>query len=606
MNQNIERKQSLKNTFKTTKYMLGFVWTNGKLYLFTRIIMSIINTIFPLVYTIFPGLLIDELTNDSSINRIIIYTGILVLSPLINHVLNSQINNVLTRISSTFNIKCQSEFLLYTMKMDYETLEIPEIDRLKYRADGVLGNVLNTVNLLSSLITAVLSLIGISYIITTLSPLIVILIMCVVYVNSLVTKWLNNQQYLSKLEAEKNSAKNMVLSYIMSEFWFAKEIRLFGLKEFLVNKFAENERDTNKTHMAYMEKENRASFATAVTAFVQQIVLYAYLIFLVIERGLSIGNMTIYMNAVGQFSGALSSVVNSYLQLSANSLNVNDLIDFMNIPMRHYGSGRKIPCYDDKSVIEFRNVSFKYPGSENYALKNLNLRINYNEKLCVVGSNGSGKTTFIKLLTRLYSPTEGEILLNGINICEYDYEKYLRLFAPVFQDFCRYDFTIKENIVMADEFIPEKLDKICRDNNLVGLIEKLPNGYETHVGKMIDGTGFEPSGGEDQRIAIARACYHEGDIYILDEPTAALDPMAEYEIYSQFNNMVTDKCAVIITHRLSAVQLADKIAVFDDGKVVEYGTHTELYSKGGIYTEMFDKQAQFYRDGITESSNIEQ
>ena len=598
MDQNNKRKQSFRNTLETTKYMLGLVWKDGKLYLFIKIILSIINTIFPLVNTIFPGLIINELTNGLRIKRIIFYIGVLTLSPLIKKVLNSKINTVLTNLSSSFNVKCQSNFLLHMMKMDYATLENPEIDRLKYRANDVLDNALNTVNLLSTFITAVLSLIGISYIITTLSPFIVVFIICVVYVNSLVTKWLNKQQYISKLKQEKNSTKKMVLSYIVSEFWFAKEIRLFGLKDFLVNKYVDIEQDTNKEHLSYLKKENRASFAMSVTAFIQQSVVYAYLIFLVIKRNLPIGNMTIYMSAVGYVSSELSSAVNAYLRLSANSLNVNDLIDFMNIPLTQYTSGSKIPQYSENSIIEFRNVSFKYPGSENYALKNLNLRINHNEKLCIVGNNGSGKTTFIKLLTRLYSPTEGEILLNGINIFEYDFEKYLRLFAPVFQDFCRYDFTLEENIVMADAFNAEKLDRVCIDNNLMKLVKKLPNGYKNYVGKTIDGTGFEPSGGEDQRIAIARACYHGGEIFILDEPTAALDPNAEYEIYTQFSKMITDKCAVLITHRLSAVQLADKVAVFDNGSVVEYGTHKELYEKGGIYTEMFDKQAQFYRDEI--------
>lgn len=182
---NNNRKQNLVNTFRTTKYMLGFVWKSGKLYVLMRIIMSVINTIFPLIYTIFPGLIINELTNDLRIDRIILYVGILTLSPPINNILNSQLNKALTQISSSFNIKCQSDFLLYTMKMDYETLEIPEINRLKYRANDVLDNTLNTVNLLSSLITAILSLIAISYIITTLSPLIIVLIICVVYVNSL-------------------------------------------------------------------------------------------------------------------------------------------------------------------------------------------------------------------------------------------------------------------------------------------------------------------------------------------------------------------------------------------------------------------------------------
>lgn len=239
---------------------------------------------------------------------------------------------------------------------------------------------------------------------------------------------------------------------------------------------------------------------------------------------------------------------------------------------------------------------FRYPGSERYALEKINIKLSVNEKLCVVGPNGAGKTTFIKLLTRLYFPSEGEILLDGVNINTYDYEKYQRLFAPVFQDFSKYYMTLRENIVLADKFDEEKLDKVCSSVGIDALVKKLPKGYETQVDKWIDEEGFEPSGGENQRIAIARACYHGGDIYILDEPTAALDPLAEYEIYTQFANMIHGKTAILITHRLSAVQLADTVAVFNNGQVVEYGKHKDLYANGGIYTEMFDKQAQFYRD----------
>ena len=158
--------------------------------------------------------------------------------------------------------------------------------------------------------------------------------------------------------------------------------------------------------------------------------------------------------------------------------------------------------------------------------------------------------------------------------------------------------TLGENIVLANKYDKERLDNVCSSAGLNSLVNELPKGYNTQVDKWIDEEGFEPSGGENQRIAIARASYHGGNIFILDEPTAALDPMTEYEIYTQFNRMITDKCAVLITHRLSAVQLADKVAVFDNGSVAEYGTHKELYSKGGIYTEMFDKQAQFYRDEV--------
>ena len=257
-----------------------------------------------------------------------------------------------------------------------------------------------------------------------------------------------------------------------------------------------------------------------------------------------------------------------------------------------------IPVIDENSYIEFHNVSFQYPGSDIFAIKNLNLRLSCTKKLCIVGENGSGKSTFIKLLLRLYEPTSGEILLNGVNITEYNYELYTKLFAPVFQDFSTYELTLKENVALDEKCDDVKFHKACMSSNIQSLIDKLAKGAETQIGKEIDPEGIEPSGGEGQRIAIARACYHGGEIFILDEPTAALDPMAEYEIYTQFSNIITDKCAILITHRLSAVQLADRVAVFDDGHVAEYGTHSELYAKGGIYTEMFDKQAKFYRDEL--------
>lgn len=278
----------------------------------------------------------------------------------------------------------------------------------------------------------------------------------------------------------------------------------------------------------------------------------------------------------------------------------------MEIPLSNHVRGSLTPTFGADSVIEFKNVSFRYPGSDRFVIKGLSLTIRGDEKLCIVGVNGSGKSTFVKLLTRLYVPTDGEILLNGININEYDYREYCKLFAPVFQDFALYNITLGENIVMAEEYNRERLLSATRQSGLSAMVENTKYGYDTIIYKWFDEEGVEPSGGEGQRIAMARALYRGGSVYILDEPTAALDPNAEYEIYTQFNNMITDKCAVLITHRLSAVQLADMVAVFDDGHVAEYGTHAELYAKGGIYTEMFDKQAKFYRDKPTESDGDEE
>lgn len=246
--------------------------------------------------------------------------------------------------------------------------------------------------------------------------------------------------------------------------------------------------------------------------------------------------------------------------------------------------------------MEFKNVSFKYPGSEIFALKKINLEINLNEKLCIVGANGSGKTTLIKLLTRLYFPTEGEILLDGVNINNFDYEKYQGLFSPVFQDYALYTLSIKENIALEQNPNAEKVKQTLKNVGLEHLIYDLSNGINTSIFKIHDSVGFEPSGGEGQRIAIARALYHTAQIYLLDEPTASLDPIAEYEIYKQFSDMIKNKPSILITHRLSAVKLVDKVLVMDNGKIAEIGTHQDLYNANGLYTKMYDVQAEYYKN----------
>ena len=245
--------------------------------------------------------------------------------------------------------------------------------------------------------------------------------------------------------------------------------------------------------------------------------------------------------------------------------------------------------------IEFRHVSFRYPGSDTFALQDVSMKFRVGERLAVVGMNGSGKTTFIKLLCRLYDPTEGEILLNGINIKKYDYDEYRSVFSVVFQDFHLFAYGLGENVAARMHYDRQLAERCLQYAGFEERLKELPDGLDTYLYKDFCKQGIDISGGEAQKIALARALYKDAPFIILDEPTAALDPIAEYEIYSKFNDIVEDKTAVYISHRLSSCRFCDTIAVFDHGQIVQHGSHDELMADAnGKYQELWNAQAQYY------------
>ena len=253
---------------------------------------------------------------------------------------------------------------------------------------------------------------------------------------------------------------------------------------------------------------------------------------------------------------------------------------------------------DLSSEIEiiFKDVSFKYPGSENYALKGINLTIHNGEHLAIVGRNGSGKTTLIKLLCRFYDVTSGEIIINGINVKEYSKESLMKFYSVVFQDFKIFAIPLSENISADKEYDREKLYLCLEQVNIKDKVEKMSDRENTYLYKNINKKGVDISGGEAQKIAIARALYKNSPLVILDEPTSALDPVAENEIYSRFNSFTENKTAIYISHRLSSCIFCDRIAVFDKANLVEEGTHEELLSYGGKYSELWHAQASYYNE----------
>lgn len=593
VNAAIDQKRPLARAF----YLLGFVTREkgGKRYLLVKTINSIVSVLFPVVYAILPGMIINELSTQMRIKRLVIYVLVLLVLPLVQHFLATVFDIHLKKDMDNISRHANERIFSHSIDMDYENYEKPEYNVLRDRVHSTMWNLGSTADHVISFFASLTSIVALAFIITTLNVWIVLLTGVIVVINSILTRYIDKKKFKYDKEQSKWNNYNWVYRNSLVYNWNMKDVRLFNLKELLIESWSNI---TKKENLASEKSFNLGyipASCAAILNFVQQLFIYVFVIGKVINGQMEIGTMTILLSSASMFASRLSEIARNYLNIANDGLHVDEVKQFINLPHNQLSSGNKKPTFDRESIIEFRNVSFKYPGSEIYALKDLNLTFRGNEKLCIVGNNGAGKTTFIKLLTRLYFPTSGEILLNGISIYEYDLASYQRLFAPVFQDGGAFNFTIGKNITLANAWDDSKVDSIVFESGLKNLIDKQPQKYETQIGKWLDEGGIDLSGGEEQRFKIARAIYHGGDIYLLDEPTSSLDPVAEYNIYMQFDKMTEGKAAILITHRLAAVHLADKIAVFGDGKVVEYGSHKELYNAGGYYTEMFDKQSEFYK-----------
>lgn len=310
------------------------------------------------------------------------------------------------------------------------------------------------------------------------------------------------------------------------------------------------------------------------------------------------GAVTQYIASITKVADSVSKLIATFGDLRNNASFLELEFEFLDIPNNMYlGSLTVEKRRDRKYEIEFRNVSFRYPGSESYALRSVNIKFEIGKRLAVVGMNGSGKTTFIKLLCRLYDPTEGQILLNGIDIRKYNYTEYLMIFSVVFQDFKLFALKLGENIASKNNFDCERVTDCLKKAGFAERLGKMPDGIETYLYQDYEKSGVSISGGEAQKIEIARALYKDAPFIILDEPTAALDPIAEAEIYSRFNEIAGDKTAIYISHRLSSCQFCDEILVFHEGSVIQQGTHEELVKdESGKYYELWNAQAQYYRE----------
>lgn len=381
---------------------------------------------------------------------------------------------------------------------------------------------------------------------------------------------------------------------MFSNYKTGKEIRLYSEQD-IISKTAvdvmltDGEKLLKKTSL-------RTAKSSSLIAIIGSMLGFGIYLFIG-AKGLfglfGIGSLVLYSGSFMQIINGVMMMANTFGKTAEMVPHVKYYFDILDTKDTMTYGDKKLNT-DKAFEIEFKNVSFKYPGSSNYSLKNINLKISNGEHLAVVGRNGSGKTTFIKLMCRLYDVTEGEILINGINIKEYSKESIINLYSVVFQDFQMFSLPVSDNICAGTEYDREKMLDCLEQANIKERILDMPEKDSTYLYKDIDKNGVEISGGEAQKLALARALYKDSPVVILDEPTAALDPVAENEIYNRFNSFVKNKTAIYISHRLSSCVFCSRIAVFDNAELAETGTHMQLLENNGKYSELWNAQAQYY------------
>ena len=562
-----------------------------------------------------PKYVLSFIEDDLPFNTIIMYTVIICLIMMILDVISTTCYNSFEfeyRKTEGYVEKKRMDKLFHT---DFKNMESPDFldyaQRAKTalnRGKGFHGVLYQSRNFIAQGTLMILSaaLIGIQNLLMMI--IFIVISFGIVKISSFFTK----RDKIKFSDAMAPTWRKMnYLESTTKNFDFAKDIRLFNMSNAFFNQLS----GVNETYKELNRKHHNRMVLWEVSLgsvlIVQKILMYTWLVYNVVTGAYQISDFVLYVGLVSTFHASVGYVNWIYSDMRTNSLMINDYRNFVDWKEDRETADEKdghiTEINLDKFEFRFEKVSFKYPGHDNYVLKNVNLTIDDGSKLAVVGVNGAGKTTFIKLMMKLYEPSEGRIFLNDVDIKEYNREEYFKLFSPVFQNVECFAMPIYQNISFAEEDKTDmnKINKVLEQSGLSEKINSYEKGIHTNLLKIFDKEGIDLSGGEKQRLAMARALYKGGKVVILDEPTAALDALAEDRMYREFENMIQGKTAVFISHRLGSTRFCDKIAMFEDGTIVEEGTHEELMAKNGKYAYMFGIQSQYYDEKQKNSDNAE-
>lgn len=595
------------STLSIIGYFFKIAFQYRTSYVFLLLFQILLQAISPFSKIIFPTLIIEELTkvplDQVNLSNL---TWILVLFLAVEFIIPFLMNlnwMFLLHNENMLNKYWKKLMGDKMMQMRFYHLENPDVlDQISKAQDGLLGYGNNLggfqalINNIISILSNALSVIGVIYIIAQINIWLIFILIAIVGLrlwNQSQIKKLNIQQWE---ERKRMNRENEYYSSLLTDFKYGKDIRLYACKDLLITKNKEYIEDTYQYQIKINQKFKKLTIIDNLFNMINQLLTYGYVAYYFIQSYISIAQYSLYVTSINTFISSSYSIFNSFLNIRQNTKMMSEFKKFMEIDATYQEGNVKINP-NDPIVLEFKDVSFAYPNTTEYVLRHINYRMEGQKKISIVGENGAGKSTFIKLLMRLYDPTEGEILLNGINIKEIPIQDYYALFSVVFQDYQLIGFNLGEQITSSDTFDEEKVLQILSEVQFNHKMENLQKGLATSMLKYFDDQGIELSGGESQKVAIARALFKDGKILILDEPTSALDPLAEYEIYSQFHKMTQGKLTFYISHRLSSCRFCDEIMVLEHGEIVQLGHHDKLIlNEKGKYFEMFKAQAKYYQD----------
>lgn len=593
-------------TWNNCRYLIDAFWRYDKPLIWFLILGSIAGASMSYIWSLIGKLVIDMIEQQStSSHPEVLPLLCLIVGTTVAELLMMWLNTVSSiRLSVGFTkvrLMLVKERVAKVLRMEYETLEDPDmLDRLhkaKRATGGDYHGVQGMMTFMQSLGVQLTACLIAVCIMTTFHPLMILLILVLSGVQFAFFEYIRRKDKREMWDAMMPYWRKLdYMERVATDFSYAKDIRLFGMKQFLHKR----QYALNEIELAHWKKSRtywmyNSAFAHGIM-LIRNALVWGWLIYSMAQGEMRIGTFTLYVSSAMTFSSNIGQVLQAMSGLRERSAQTDDFRSFMDIPEPDQAAETVPVPQAEQYEFRFEDVSFRYRGQEEYALRHVNLTLHAGERLAVVGLNGAGKTTFIKLLLRLYDVTEGRILLNGTDIRSFDRKDYFRLFAPAFQDVTVFAFPMCENVSMQDpaHTNPEAAEAVLRSAGLGQKIDALEHGVSTELLKVLYDDGIDLSGGERQKLALARALYKDASIVVLDEPTAALDALAEYQLYQKFDGMIGGKTAVYISHRLSSTRFCDRVAMFAKGELVELGTHEVLLKQGGAYAEMFRVQSQYY------------